>query len=460
MWKQQDYKEDGTMNKTKLLVLSAAAVISLAACGSSGTPDREEQRHIEKVDRTETYEAESLNVDNHVIIAYEDESLDEGHQIKSHTLPIKAYDAELVYSSKNPEIASISNTGLVRGVANGSTTVTIAPKDKPEAAVEVPVIVLKDGSTDEVKTKLNEQKEIQKERFIETVDEDGETVYKASRFSNSRHTDSYYYYIEDPTLPKAKQTWKLIRGDEENELTQGDEDEGYYGLRAKNYSLKVEDGNFDFVNYAWLFNTDDSYETYIYHEMGSIRNVLSVPTQAYIGQDRLAPAYDAMGLMFTNLREIAEDNFLGACETESLGDVENYSSLITRVGYNDEGYVSYRLEQLNYSGSDAVIKPENESTMEIPANTKYVGDVVIEYVWKDGVAVAFNYDYTMTYIDERDPYYIEPDGSIRKDSKGNPIDKKYIRTMVINQYTLAGDDFEINLPSPKDYNPVAELWDL
>ena len=76
------------------------------------------------------------------------------------------------------------------------------------------------------------------------------------------------------------------------------------------------------------------------------------------------------------------------------------------------------------------------------------------------MAVGWNYLSEMTYTDERDPYYIEPDGSIRKDSKGNPIDKKYIRTMVINQYTLAGDDFEINLPSPKDYNPVAELWDL
>ena len=446
------------MKKRGLLILSAVALVSLAGCNSGGTPDTEEVRHVDAADRFEEYESEELDMDTNFIIAYEDEGVKDGHQISLRVLPIKAHDTEIVYSSKNPEVAKVSESGLVQGVSAGETTIVAMPKDKPEQAKEVPVVVLKDATADEVKPLLEEQRAIQKANYIEKKS-GSEFIYVPTKFRTYQHLDHYFYTIDDPTVAKDKQTRTRIRGYSENEIDEGDSVEGYYGLTSKNYSLAVEDGAVEFTNYGWLFHTDDTYETYIYHILGSIKNVLSVPSQGYIGKERLAPAYDAMGLMFSNLREIAEGNFEQALSTDALGDVENYSSLIVRMGYNDQGYVSYRLEQLGYS-NNTYVDPEDESTWTIPAGTHYVSDVMLEYIWKDGVAVGWNYLSEMTYTDERDPYYIEPDGSIRVDAYGNPIEKKYVRQQLINQKTEAGEDVEINLPSPKGFNPVAELWDL
>lgn len=457
----QVYKEVITMKKVGLIILSTLGIVSLAACQSKGgTPNTQEQRHLQKVDRTVTYEPEGIDVDTKVINAWENEVEEEGHQISARILPIKAHNAKLVYTSNNPSVATVDENGIVLGVAPGSTTITVAPEGKPSQAKDVHVFVFQEGSQEEMSAKFAEQLQYQKDHFIENVDEDGDKYYTPTRFVEDEHRDQYFYVIDDPLLPSDQQTKKLIRGYHENEIYEGDAENGYFGIKGINYDVKVEDGNYTYSNYAWLLHNDDTYETHVYHISGSIKNVISIPTQGYIGQDRLEPVLVTLGLMFNNGRKIVTSSFQSILSTGDLSDYDKYSSFITRSGYNDDGYVTYRLEQLAYSGNDTKIDPEDETTYEIPANTPYVADVIIEITWKDGVAVGLNYYLDYTYTDERDPYYINEDGSIRVDEYGEPIEKKYVRNTVINEYNQADDDADITLPTPKGFNPVAELWDL
>ena len=449
------------MKKVGLIILTSLGIVSLAACNTSGgTPDTEEVRHLEKVDRNVDYTPEGIDVDTKVINAYEDEIEEEGHQITARILPVKAHDTKIVYKSADPSVATVNENGLVLGVSAGTTTISVMPEGKPDQAKDVHVFVMREASNEVMSPKFAEQLQYQKDHFVENVDEDGDKYYTPTRFVEDEHRDQYFYVIDDPTLPSDQQTKKLIRGYHENEVYEGDAENGYFGIKGINYDVKVEDGNYAYANYAWLIHNDDTYETHVYHISGSTRNVLSIPTQGYIGQERLEPVLVTLGLMFNNGRRLVTSSFQSILSSGDLGDFDRYSSYITRCGYNDDGYVSYRLEQLSYSGNDTVIDAEDETTYEIPAGTPYVVDVIIEYTWKDGVAVGLNYYVDYTYTDERDPYYINEDGSIRVDEYGQPIEKKYVRNTVINEYNQADDDADITLPTPKGFNPVADLWEL
>lgn len=450
------------MKKIGLLVLSAVGILSLSACNKSSVVTETRKVHLEKVDRSQKIYPEGLDVDTHAITLYDDEP-DVGYQIQANILPFKAHQAKLIYSSDNPEVASVNENGEVFGVAAGETKVYVASEDKPEVKVAIPVYVMTRSDSETMVEKFAAMKVLQKNRFTVYKDEDGNPI--PNRFVETEHRDSLTYVIDDPTLPEEEQTMTFIRGYKENEIYEGDREEGYFAIKGVNRDVKVEGGNSDYTNYAWLAHTDDTFETHVYHIAGSIKNVLSIPTQAYIGKERIAPVLDTFGFMFTNGKKLVNGQFSSATATSDMDDVDKYSSMITRTGFykdpvTNEEIVSYRLEQKGYSGNDTVVDPEDETNLEIPAGTKYVSDVVIEYTWKNGVVVAMDYNYKMTYIDERDPYYFNEDGSIRKDDYGVIIDKKYVRFTVLNMRFETDEDADITLPTPKGFNPVAEIWDL
>ena len=450
------------MKKIGLLVLSAVGILSLAACNKEEVQTETKRVHFEKVDRTEKYYPEGLDVDTHAITLYDDEP-DVGYQVEANILPFKAYQAKLIYTSKNPGIATVDENGVAVGVSAGETVITVSSEDKPDVKVDIPVYVVTRSDTETMTPKYTAMKALQKARFATYKDDDGDPI--PNRFVETEHRDSLVYVIDDPTLPTDQQTMTFIRGYKENEIYEGDREEGYFGIKGVNLDVKVVDGNSDYTNYAWLAHNDDTYETHVYHISGSTKNVLSIPTQAYIGKERIQPVFDTFGFMFTNGKSLVSSQFSSVTSTGDLDDVSKYSSMITRTGYYEdpethEEIISHRLEQLGYSGNDSVVDPDDESSLEVPAGTKYVSDVIIEMTWKNGVVVAMDYDYRMTYVDERDPYYYNEDGSIRVDEYGEIIDKKYVRVTKLNMRFEADEDAEITLPTPKGFNPVAEIWDL
>lgn len=66
--------------------------------------------------------------------------------IKSEVLPAKASDKTINYSSSNKKIATISNTGVVKGLKAGTAQITLAAKDGSGTKTKITVKVKKDSS--------------------------------------------------------------------------------------------------------------------------------------------------------------------------------------------------------------------------------------------------------------------------------------------------------------------------
>lgn len=62
-------------------------------------------------------------------------------QLSCTVSPYDATNKELVYTSKNENIATVSNSGLVTGVSKGSTSISVGAADEGKAMIEIPVIV-------------------------------------------------------------------------------------------------------------------------------------------------------------------------------------------------------------------------------------------------------------------------------------------------------------------------------
>lgn len=123
------------MKKTSLLVTSLCLSLALCSCGeeSSSVPSESTS--------SESTSSESSLTENPITIVTRDNELAIGQTIAL------AYrvdgNLDVVFSSSNPEIATVDDYGQVSGVSEGTVTITVALADNPSVSASIELSVYK-----------------------------------------------------------------------------------------------------------------------------------------------------------------------------------------------------------------------------------------------------------------------------------------------------------------------------
>ena len=421
------------MTKGKFFLMAAIGALVLTGCDAASTTVIETY-HLTETDRSYTYAPQELQVNNRVInlFIYDDagDTVCETKQITHFVSPANAHDAKIKYVSANPAVASVDENGLVTAVSGGDTTITVSCADYPNVAPTViPVHIIQEVQSGTVMDQKMEDMLAYQEANIPVV----------TRFQQHRYIESYTAVVKNPEDDEADWIIVPVNGYSEYAEYEMDLDEGYFAIIGDERSLKVEDGNEALVKFGWLFVDDEYYDTHIYHISGTTKTRLDLPTQSYIGKDRIQTVYDLLGIMFTSGSDIAKNSLDSALSTSDLGeDYSKYKSLITKTGANDDGCVSYDLEQLNY---ETKIAPDKETYYEILANTSVKQDYKQRIVWKDGYVVGTDIYQAMKYVDERDGL-------------------TYVQYLTLNYTYDVNEQTNIVLPVSSEYTPVSDLYEL
>ena len=137
-------------------------------------------------------------------------------------------------------------------------------------------------------------------------------------------------------------------------------------------------------------------------------------------------------------REIITDNYADALEADFLKylyEEKNFESHCSDLGIYGNEVLRY-----TYTGSStSTVSPSDEADYEIPARTMYNSRYTYEMTWVKGILKTFVIHQTMSYKIE---------------------ETQYKRLTDIEFSYLVNNDVKIELPNPKEYKEVDDIFSL
>jgi len=329
-------------------------------------------------------------------------------------MPVKAYDAELVYTTGNPSIATVNDSGLVTGVSAGYTTVTVAYKENTRvcASIDLYVYDKKGVTTKDSKDAFKAQQDLQ-------------NAFTLNRFQLS------YIAHEDEYLDGVLQTH------EDFYLTMVYSiEEAYFEYNMYYEETKCVDGQISRGARRYAMYTNETYDTFFFAESfaGTTKNYTSISTNDYIGKPRVEALHSVIANFFSSGMELLDQN-LDALYEDSLLNAGVEGNSIKEAGIAPDFASSYYTQSQR-----STVPADKESEYKVPAGTPYVWDLTLRNVWKDGVVRLQDRTDVQTFTFE--------DGSVRIDNSVQ------IMTFLVN------DEFVLTYPSTDDYNHVDDVSDL
>ena len=417
------------MKHNKLLLLvSLLAISGLAGCNSAGGNDGSINIIVPEADKTEKYDGSSTKLPDEILVNHRVMSLlvDEEYQLA----PIEQLNysgKNLKYEVKNPEIASVDETGLVKGLKAGDSEIVVSDKDHPEFSRTVPLTVhdvissstavsrvadIKAAANDSNLKDIVDFKMYEKRIYKEEVDEEG---------NKSLVLQSYDRYDQRMTLSYTN---------------------GYFRIWETDGEIKTQDGAIDFTNYEWIFHTNEWFDTYIYHQTGDVKNFLYVPTQSYEEGDIMKPIEDIIDNLFTSGKKILENTLKNA-------KISDFSEMVgssnTQILEDSQKYGSNGADEMFYacglSFESEVADQDDESRYGIPFGTPLPAKQYMRYTVKNNRLA-----HCAIYLEEE--YDIGDDHFVEKYN----IDHLY--------EDIDEEKSQIYVPERKNYTQVASIFDL
>ena len=291
------------MKHNKLLLLvSLLAISGLAGCDSAGGSASGNDQPIDIVvpeaNENKEYDGSAAKLPDEILLNHRMMSLlvDEEYQLA----PIEQLNysgKNLKYEVKDPEIASVDETGLVKGLKAGDSEIFVFDKDHPEFNTTVPLTVHAKMTNANASTLVEQiAKKANDENLVDIVDNEmyEKRIYKEEvDEEGNKHLvlQSYDRYDQRMTLSYTN---------------------GYFRIWETDAEIKTQDGSIDFTNYEWIFYTNIYFDTYIYHQSGDVKNFLYVPTQSYEEGDIMKPIEDIIDNLFTSGKKILENTIKNA----------------------------------------------------------------------------------------------------------------------------------------------------
>ena len=394
------------MKKSMLSILALTAIMTVTGCGNTVVADA--------ATKGLKFEAEALDVSSKSEFLFPGET----HQIQTLISPLKAYDAELVYSSSDEDVATVSSTGLVTSQGIGTATIRVASKNDPKIYSEMKIYSLEKKKADYLANPVQKMKQ-----------------YADKNVTSPRKILSEAYVVYKMTIDGVVDNETRIR---QNIMM--DKDNALMSLDSIYEEQKIAGSKFMRSSVGYKVLTDENYHSWLFHSNDSVANRLNVRTEYFAGTEvtRDLAVYAILDSLFSAGKDLVENRI-----EDSLGqDWYGYPSMRQCGGYTYPDMTDklfLRMQQDIPASKDHVATAITESNLGIPAGTPYreLGDFDI-YFERGNVK-----SYRQRFIN-----YYEYNG-------------KNYEFEIDQHYTFKRDDeFSVETPKFSDYTEVYSINDL
>lgn len=389
------------MKKSMLSILALSAIMTLTGCGSDVV--------AEAAYPNLKFEAESVEVSSKSEFLFRGET----HQIETLITPLKAYDAELVYTSSNTDVAIVSSTGLVTGVNPGTATIRVSSKNNPDIYSEMKIYSLEKKGPEYLSTPVMRMEQYAKRNVTapRKILSEAYVVYKMTI---------------DGVVDNESRIRQRIMMDKDNALMETD---------SVYLEQKIAGSKFMRSTSGYKVLTDENYHSWIFHKNDSVANRLNVRTEYFVGTEttRDLAVYAIMDSLFNAGKDMVENRIEDALGKDWYG----YPSMRQCGGYTSDMTDKLFLRLRQDVNREATALTENN--LGIPAGTEYreVGD--FDVYFERGNVKSYRQHFVNYYEYKGKNYIYEID----------------------QHYTFRRDDeFEVTMPDFNAYTQVYSINDL
>ena len=447
------------MKKKNLAILIGASAMLLTACTKViKVTEIEKQTKIETHTETTVEETvqptgtpttgtigetvriapEKLEINYNSLTLYVGETTRVGVAVK----PIQASATPVSYSSSDESVVTVDANGNITAKGQGEAVVTVTVQGT-NISGQIKVASFSKIDSD-IKTALSDELAAMKAKQDEKFPNGLSKVECVRYLSTNRQVfkEKKEYIDKDGNLTGNSGTVRYTYSGVERYLV--DKEEGFFSVGGYDDTRIIEGATQVRENFDWMFRTNESYITFIFHIAGNSNNYLSVDTSSYIGKDRYTAVEDILNCIFRSGKQLSDNPIDWALSTDALTTrFEKYSSLIASAGKMNNGeLVNYVLSQKDYHYTEESV---DESDDEIPAGTSVTQNYYERITWKDGYVysyeVGINEYYTTTNLITGASEFIVEDRLITFDIKVN-------------------DDVVYEIPNKDNYTEVADIYDL
>lgn len=420
-------------NKKVLFLTSLLTITALTGCGAKTSSKVDDgvpaSMIIPEASQTEAVENDNVAYPDELLVNHKVAAMMVGDTFQLEAAEQFKYDAKNIkYESKNPEVASIDENGLITAVAGGETEVVVTDKNNPAFTRTVPVVVYTALGSAQVTGVTNALRAYENEHPISDV-----IQYKRLAKSISRRPVKQNE--NDP-----EQEFVQLSYDLSDEMMVFSTNDAYLRILETDAEVRTTDGATDFTSYDWIFCTNKYYDTLVYHQVGDVKTFYSAPTQDYMDKDRSAPLYDVLDNLFT----VGHTFFLNQLDNATFNDIidiaeHDYDNVEgKRLGSLGDGSLFCR-GVLTFKDSTADNDDERQDGIPVGTLTPTTQDST--WIVKDNKVVGIYYYLVQEYVIDGYEY-------------------RKIMDIDIKLEEISADRHEIELPPRDQYQKVDRLFEI
>jgi hypothetical protein len=398
--------------KNKLLsVLALSAILALGGCNKAGSYSTSAA-----VDPNIKFDATAINLNSRSISLM----IGEQFQIETVITPLVAYNADLVYSSSDHTVATVSADGLIEAIGEGSCDIKVSASNDEDVYQTMKVYVTTRLTGTTVITAPTVLKNYQKKNV------------KTAKRLRTREVEKRSWFI-DGKLDHYSNSYENIIMDTDN---------GFFYVGGLDVSTRVLDGAESRSTFGYYIFTNQDYDSHIYHHTDNAKNRCELATQFYLGTDvsRSEVVYKILDSLFTIGRDIALDTFEDEMGTDWFGYITMGRGGGT-VNNDPTVAMNYDYQQtIQPTESDPNLStPTMEQNLDIPCYIPYSESDEFRVHWEKGVVKYYRAHFQLIYDYNGRHHVID-------------IDRRY---------TFERDDeFEVEYPNKNEYTKVDGIFDL
>ena len=389
------------MKKSLLSIIGLTAIMTLTGCNAEAASSGSKDIVFPVTDI-------ALNASSRAML------VGEKFAVQPLVTPLLASKAKLFYTSSNPEVATVSDKGVITAKSQGTATIKVSngAEDEKEVFANLTVYVLKKQSKEAVQSSLESMLAYQK------------TYVKKPKKLFTNEVETRTLYVNGKVFQKTYENIDLI-------LSKND---AYFYVGGIDTEIKYYNAPEHRSSFGYHFYTDSDYHSFLYHENDSVHNWCYVPTEFYLGTGttRDGVLYAMMNSFFVSGSDFAENNVSNSMSDDLL--IASGRKMCYTGGFGDNTvFAKYKI---TYEDEKAGIDEENN--LDIPAGTIYDEVLNISAYWDKGNVKSYNVNFTLTY---------------KLNGKNCVLD-------INRDYTFLRDDFSFSLPDRTKYNEVDNVFDL
>ena len=359
-----------------------------------------------------------LRISDEIVSMYYSSSknnpFNEEKQLSVKGVPSTAATGKITWSSSNPEIASVSEEGLVTALSEGKVTITATSENGLSASS---VVYVNNNNV-----------------FL------SEAGKSAKKILAAQSDESFVA----PKTVKVKQLYsykktcdgEVVSSSLSNTYMWASTEQSYFRYYAEDEDVKTSGGSIVPGIYGYIFYTASDFNSYIFCTSQGKSNYTTLDQSYFVdeGKTRTDALLSMLNSFFVAGSSIMTNQINGILNADYLASTK-YSGATYKGSFGeDSGEFAY--EKLSSSGG--AVAPEDEEDMGIPAGTQVTVTDQIRYLWDDNVMKVKNILETLDYS----------------------INGKVYKEVYDIKYSYWKDNVDLLFPKTSEFTQVDSIFDL